>query len=210
MGYKIGPQKGEYWASAEIYQRELQRDRERHKSKSKEEIEAARKRASDYYYKNREKISEKAVAYRASRKQQQREYNKEYCQKNRAAILSKKKEYYQKNKARFSAYWQKIKSCPKRIARHNEISSKRRLIRRGASTNSTFETKFIYEFCKAITLGSGIEHHVDHIAPMHPYDRRFCGLHIWTNLRIVPATVNLSKLRHYDEEELISKAQLNQ
>lgn len=38
---------------------------------------------------------------------------------------------------------------------------------------------------------TGIEWHVDHIIPLK--GREICGLHLWTNLRLIPKLENLRK-----------------
>ena len=38
---------------------------------------------------------------------------------------------------------------------------------------------------------TGIEWHVDHIIPLH--NKLVCGLHIWSNLQVIPKLVNLQK-----------------
>lgn len=49
----------------------------------------------------------------------------------------------------------------------------------------------IYLKAKQITKETGILHHVDHIIPLR--GKYVCGLHIETNLQIIPAIVNLRK-----------------
>lgn len=49
----------------------------------------------------------------------------------------------------------------------------------------------IYAEARRLTVETGIEHHVDHIIPIK--GDIVCGLHVETNLRIVPAAENLRK-----------------
>lgn len=54
----------------------------------------------------------------------------------------------------------------------------------------------IYEEAKHLTNTTGIKHEVDHIIPVrHPL---VCGLHVETNLRVIPAVENLQKSNHYN------------
>ncbi len=55
----------------------------------------------------------------------------------------------------------------------------------------------IYKACKGVTQRSGTPHHVDHIVPLRGVD--VCGLHVWWNLRIVPASLNLQKGNKHEE-----------
>lgn len=38
---------------------------------------------------------------------------------------------------------------------------------------------------------TGVEWHVDHVIPLK--GRRVCGLHIWSNLAVIPKSINLLK-----------------
>lgn len=44
---------------------------------------------------------------------------------------------------------------------------------------------------KLRNLKTGIEWHVDHIVPLK--NRAVCGLHIWSNIQVIPKKVNLEK-----------------
>lgn len=49
----------------------------------------------------------------------------------------------------------------------------------------------IYKRCAEITKSTGIAHHVDHIIPLR--GKNVCGLHVETNLQILPAKENFAK-----------------
>ena len=56
---------------------------------------------------------------------------------------------------------------------------------------NTFFIQEIYSIAKLRTKVTGIKWHVDHIVPLK--NPLVCGLHCENNLRVIPATVNLSK-----------------
>ena len=57
------------------------------------------------------------------------------------------------------------------------------------------ETAFIYRLCRLITNQTGVAHHIDHIIPLSKG-----GVHREWNLRILPASENLSKADKFDDE----------
>lgn len=54
-----------------------------------------------------------------------------------------------------------------------------------------FVTKEAHELRKLRNEVTGIEWHVDHIVPLNGKD--ICGLHIWSNLQVIPKVLNLRK-----------------
>lgn len=51
--------------------------------------------------------------------------------------------------------------------------------------------KAIYAEARALTLRTGIQHHVDHVIPL--LGATVCGLHVHNNLRIITAEENMRK-----------------
>ena len=48
-----------------------------------------------------------------------------------------------------------------------------------------------YQLAAMLTKASGIEHHVDHIIPLQ--GRKVSGLHVFSNLRVIPGSDNARK-----------------
>jgi hypothetical protein len=53
-----------------------------------------------------------------------------------------------------------------------------------------------YQLAAMLTKASGIEHHVDHIIPLQ--GRKVSGLHVFSNLRVIPGSDNVKKSNKYE------------
>jgi len=99
--------------------------------------------------------------------------------KNHEESKRKAREYYYRNKD------VAFKNCAKRR------TAKLRAIPCWVDNTHEDRIKSIYKACINTTKKTGKKHHVDHIIPLQ--GDTVCGLHVWWNLRIVPADQNLSK-----------------
>ena len=58
----------------------------------------------------------------------------------------------------------------------------------------------IYAKSRAVSRATGIQHHVDHFIPIK--GQMVCGLHVETNLRVIPAAENIRKFNKFHEANL--------
>lgn len=126
--------------------------------------ECHRKRSKEYYRDNKEKVNARNLA-------------KYY--KNHEERKAKCLEYYYNNKEVV------YKNCAKRR------STKKLAIPDWVDGSHEERIKSIYRACINISEKTKVKHHVDHIVPLQ--SETVCGLHVWWNLRIIPAKMNLSK-----------------
>jgi hypothetical protein len=118
-----------------------------------------------------------------SNKGRKREYD--------AARRDEKRHLYRAASRRF------VKTHP---SRKNADTQKRRAALRGAYPGwaNDFFIKEIYHLAELRTRMLGYRWVVDHEIPLRGKD--VCGLHVETNLRVIPEVVNLRKSNHYSME----------
>jgi hypothetical protein len=149
--------------------------------------------------------------------------NKQYYDKNSEAINQKKKDRYDSelNKIQCSTYYlnnkEKIRNinetwnknnqetlrkswrkyAKKNSANRNALAAKRRALKRNACPAwsnkefNDFAIKEAYLLSKLRSNQTGFCWDVDHIIPL--LNGIVCGLHVWNNLRVIPATQNRRK-----------------
>jgi hypothetical protein len=132
--------------------------------------DAKRNSARAFYAENRDKIIPRMRDYWSANKDQMSEYQKRY---------------YRENKAAFIAYAAK---------RRADLLDRCSLL----TTEKEKQIKALYAEAKRLTEETGVPHHVDHIVPLR--GKTCSGLHVPSNLRVVPAQLNLSKGAKIDYE----------
>jgi hypothetical protein len=125
--------------------------------------------------------------YREANREQRRQYKKanrerlleqkrRYYEANRERLLEQKRRYYEANPEKFAANWAKRRAAK---------------INRTPAWADLDHIQQFYEARKAISDATGRDYHVDHEIPLQ--GKTVSGLHVPSNLQIIPAERNLSK-----------------
>jgi hypothetical protein len=165
---------------AQIYRKNIEKNRAYHAARYWSNPEAARAEASKWYYDNRDKIRDKI-------NERTRLWKKNYKELKPEEYRKKAAEYRQRNRARSIAYVAK------------------RYAQKAKATPDWANRKKVEEFYFAADLlgmVTGDWYHVDHIVPLHgpvatdgPFKgyRMVTGLHWEGNLRVIPRAENQEK-----------------
>lgn len=136
------------------------------------------------------------------------EYMHEYNLKNKQRIQNRKKEWREKNKEKkkytdqkwaaenrlksnmYKNNWNKKNAGAKRALDKKRLEAKRQRTPDWLDVVDHAEIEFTYIWCYALR-NCGLDHHVDHIVPLQ--GNNVSGLHVPSNLQVIPAKQNLSK-----------------
>lgn len=165
------------------------------RTKEQDRIRKAAERAADpeghrakrraYYARNKERIRARQLAWFAAHPGYQKQYREKNIEKYRETCERARKKNLHKDAA---------KSALERAA----------VLRATPALANKFFIEEIYDLARQRTLATGYEWHVDHIVPLK--SKRVCGLHVESNLRVIPAVHNISKgNRHWPNmpEEIV-------
>ena len=138
--------------------------------------EEVSREAREQYAADPEPVREKNRNWRAENKDKVATHNRKKRERHGDDLRARRRADYRKNKGRYVAQ-----------ARAREEKIKR-------ATPPWANLKAIEEFyieAERLTRVTGIKHHVDHFYPLQ--GKTMCGLHVETNLQVLPAAINLRK-----------------
>lgn len=149
-----------------------------------------------YYEANKDKMLSRAKEYRSNPEIAEKErirQNKYYAERS-VAIQAKRKAKMDNNP---ELRLKMREFCKSHYERNKHLYIAKCGKRRAAKVSATpawanlNAIKAIYKQSMQISIETGIEHHVDHIIPLQ--GKTVSGLHVESNLQIIPAKQNLSK-----------------
>lgn len=144
---------------------------------------------------------------------------KGFCKKHylnmwQKANVDKKKasnaKYRSKNLEKHSAYnreWfsnNKSKACEYAMRRYTSIKNR---MPKWLTENDKWMIEQAYEVAVLRSNLTGIKWHVDHIVPLH--GRNVSGLHVPSNLQVIPAVANCKKGNNFQVEQTFHEGVLN-
>ena len=147
-----------------------------------------------YFKENPEALEnkkERERKWKTENKERKLELDKRYRENNRERLREVSREYAKNNK-------DKVKKAKLKYETNNpqiraKIKVKRRQAERDCVPNWAEHDKIkeVYKKAKWLESITGLKYHVDHIIPIQ--GENVCGLHCWSNLQILEASINCSK-----------------
>lgn len=137
---------------------------------------AIKSKKAEYYKQNKEKVLKTNTEWRKNNTKRMAELRKNRYEKNKEHQAKQSKEWYKNNPG-----YVRAKQAKRRAAKKTAVPS----------WSDKKQIKKIYKKAYELTVLTKVKHHVDHIFPLR--SNYMCGLHIETNLQIIPAKENIKK-----------------
>jgi hypothetical protein len=167
----------------------------RHRRKREKHPEKIKESSTRWRRENAEKSRAYHRAYRLANPEKKKAYTRTYGIKNKEKIRLKNIAYQERNRERI-----RLKSLE--YNRKNRAALNARTAKRNAAKLRAIPAwadmkaiAAIYAESARLTKETGILHEVDHIYPLQ--SKWMCGLHVETNLQILPRRANRSKSNNY-------------
>lgn len=171
-----------YRGSSEVWISELE---------FKKQLNLQKQNELQWKLKNPDGSRNKLKNWRIKNRERSRQTAREYYKKNSEKLKNRSKQFRKNNPESFKKTLKKYRE--KNSALINHLNSRRRknIVVPSHSWNEAI--KSFYDISKRVSNCLGIAHHVDHIIPIS------CGgLHVQTNLQILPRSLNLRKNNNLD------------
>jgi hypothetical protein len=139
--------------------------------------------AQEWYGRNKELAKERAKAWALANPEKASESKQKWRKENTETHNSINREWFANNKDKRAAYQGKRKAAQLQRTPKWLTESDLRMI----------EAK--YSLAAMLTRKTGVIHHVDHIIPLQ--GKKVSGLHVFSNLRVIPGTDNVKKSNSY-------------
>ena len=137
--------------------------------------------AKEWYNRNKELAKERAKTWAHANPEKSAKSKQKWRQDNLETHNAINREWFANNKDKRAAYEGKRRAA--------------QLQRTPAWDPNAHLIIAKYQLAAMLTKASGISHHVDHIIPLQ--GRKVSGLHVFSNLRVIPGSDNVKKSNSY-------------
>lgn len=144
---------------------------------------------------NKDKIAEYQRQWREANPDKKAEYERRYYQANKDKKSEYERQYREANPDKIAERqrrWREANRDKKAATQAKRRSAK---LERTPAYADLGALEAFYALAKEMTEETGIPHHVDHIVPLQ--GDNVSGLHVSTNLQVIPAEDNLRKGNSY-------------
>lgn len=152
---------------------------------------------------HKEEMKAYAAAYRSANKEKAKEYAKAYYAANKAAWVESGARYRKDNPASAKAAQKRYRHANREMTRASwQARYAAQLKRTPPWFGELDQLVFLeaHDLAKLRWQSSGVRWDVDHFLPLQ--GRVVSGLHVWNNVRVIPASLNRSKCNRVTPEML--------
>ncbi len=151
-------------------------------------------RVRKYRESNREACNERARKYRLTNLEGRKEYAKKYRQENGGKVRAGHAAWRDKNREKVAASTARYRAENPEVRRVESMRRNAAKLERHAAWDREL-TRLVETEAAALAAirqaETGISWHIDHMYPLRA--EKVSGLHVWNNLQVIPAAMNVRK-----------------